>query len=118
MVSAATSVDTATGDLVIAWTAPDDHGSSITEYKIEIRDKLASTWAADVACVGALASVVSARQCQVPMIPRITDSTYGYSLGDTIIVRVSAKNIKDGVLRHLRTHLEQKRRSFQRNQVQ
>jgi len=94
MVSAATSVDTATGDLVIAWTAPDDHGSSITEYKIEIRDKLASTWAADVACVGALASVVSARQCQVPMIPRITDSTYGYSLGDTIIVRVSAKNIK------------------------
>jgi hypothetical protein len=28
------------------------------------------------------------------MIPRITDSTYGYGLGDTIIVRVSAQNIK------------------------
>ena len=28
------------------------------------------------------------------MLPRITGSTYGYSLSDVIIVRVSARNIK------------------------
>jgi hypothetical protein len=58
--TAATSIDSSTGDLVISWVAPDDRGSPITAYQIEIRDKAGSSWAEDASCDGSSASVVSA----------------------------------------------------------
>ena len=58
--TAATSIDSSTGDLVISWVAPDDHGSPITAYRIEVRDKAGSSWTAHSSCDGSSASAVSA----------------------------------------------------------
>jgi large repetitive protein len=56
-----TSVDAGTGDLVLTWSAPDDHGSEVTAYLVEIRDSLGSAWNEHAACDGSNAAVVAAR---------------------------------------------------------
>jgi hypothetical protein len=42
-----TSINGDTGGLVISWTSPTDHGSPITAYLVEVRDRVASQWVAD-----------------------------------------------------------------------
>ena len=44
MTNVATSVDAATGDLVISWQEPNIQGDAITEYLVEIANKDQSTW--------------------------------------------------------------------------
>ena len=58
-----TSIDLDTGDLVIQWIAPEDHGSPITAYLIEVRDKVGSSWIESASCDGSLSSVVTALTC-------------------------------------------------------
>lgn len=97
--TATTSIDSATGDLVVAWPAPDDRGSPVLHYRIEVRHKPSSGWDVDAACDGTTdAAIVSNRQCSMPMLPRMTASVaaggFGYALDDIIYVRVSAENGK------------------------
>ena len=58
-----TSIDTATGDLVISWSDPDDRGGAITQYLIEIRDEADTQWLESSSCAGTNAAVKAARQC-------------------------------------------------------
>jgi hypothetical protein len=88
-----TSIDTATGDLVISWSDPDDRGSAIAQYLIEIRDKAASQWLQSSYCDGTNTDVKAARQCSIPMLT-LTSGDYAYYYGDLIYVRMSAYNDK------------------------
>lgn len=45
--TATTSYDSTTGDVIISWVAPNNKGSSITSYLIEIQDKAATSWTPD-----------------------------------------------------------------------
>jgi hypothetical protein len=78
---------------VITWSAPVDHGSPITAYLIEVRDKYVTAWTEDSSCDGSSSSVVSALSCEIPMLT-LTSSPYSYELEDLIVVRVSAYNEK------------------------
>jgi hypothetical protein len=92
-----TSIDPATGDLAIEWTAPDARGAAIAAYQVEIADRAGATWRAEnTTCDATLASVVAARRCTVPMTV-LTSATYGYTYsyatgGDVVRVRVKAAN--------------------------
>lgn len=39
-----TTIDSVTGGVKIAWTAPFNNGDSIIAYKIEIQDSTGTTW--------------------------------------------------------------------------
>jgi len=89
----ATSVDPDTGGLVITWASPAAHGSPVTAFLIEVRDRVASGWAAASACDGSDAAILAALECQIPMLT-LTAPPYSYTLADLIVVRVSAYNAK------------------------
>lgn len=88
-----TSINPDTGGLVISWVAPAAHGSPITAYLIEVRDRVASQWIADSSCDGSDSAVVAALECEIPMLT-LTASPYSYTLADLIVLRVSAYNAK------------------------
>jgi hypothetical protein len=93
MIAVVTSIDIATGDLVLDWTAPEDNGSPITMYQVEIRDKVGVAWGSHPACDATTAALVAATVCQVPMLT-LTSAPYSYALGDLIVVRAAAYNEK------------------------
>lgn len=98
-----TSIDAATGDFAIDWTAPDARGDAITAYVIQIAVKpvapatTPTVWLPyTTTCNGSLATIVASRHCTVPMAV-LTGATYGYSYsyltgGDLVQVRVKAAN--------------------------
>jgi len=87
-----TYVDSATGNVVLDWLEPDDNSSPIFEYLIEIEDQAQTIWQSyTTSCNGALASIVTARQCTFAM-SVFTDPPYSYTLGNVIAFRVSAQN--------------------------
>lgn len=47
-----TSIDSATGGVVIAWTAPDARGAAISAYKIEIANAAGDAWSEVSSCDG------------------------------------------------------------------
>lgn len=55
-----TSIDSVSGGVAIAWTAPDARGSNITSFKIEIESKTGSIWSTAAACDGTNQTVISA----------------------------------------------------------
>jgi hypothetical protein len=89
----ATSPDAGSGDLVISWAAPDDRGSAVSAYRIEVRDQLGSAWSVSPNCDGSAAAVVAARACSVPMLSLLA-APYSYTLGALVVVRVAAENEK------------------------
>jgi len=91
--AASTTLHPSTGDLVISWAAPDDHGSPVTAYSIEVRDQLGTAWSAAAACDGSEAAVVAALECSIPMLT-LTTAPYSYTLDSLIVVRVAAENAK------------------------
>jgi len=64
-----TSIEVANGNVLIDWVAPDARSSTISKYKIEIRDGItASSWLQNLQyCDGTNTSIVSATACSVPM---------------------------------------------------
>lgn len=87
-----TSIDPATGGVMITWTAPDAQGAAISAYKIEIADKAMTTWIEDASCNGADPAIRDSLVCVVPMSDLTDPATYGYVFDDVIVVRVSATN--------------------------
>jgi hypothetical protein len=89
MAAATTTVDAATGALVIAWLAPEDHGSPILAYEIEVRDQVGSGWHTVAECLGTDATILAARTCSIAM-PTLTVAPLSYTLGTLIVVRARA----------------------------
>lgn len=86
-----TSIDPATGGIVLHWAAPSERGSAIEAYKIEIANKAQTSWSEVSSCDGADPVVRDALQCIVPM-STFTGPLFGYVFDDVVYVRVSAKN--------------------------
>lgn len=85
-----TSIDLATGGVVINWIAPHDGSSTITEYLVEIANADKSAFFEDtVACGGADPSLT---QCLIPM-TSLTEHPFYLLFNELIYARVSAKNI-------------------------
>jgi hypothetical protein len=88
-----TSIDPATGGVVIAWTAPDARGATIEAYKIEIANKAQTSWSEVAACDGTDPLVRDALRCTVSMSTFTDAGTFGYVFDDVVYVRVSATNL-------------------------
>jgi hypothetical protein len=59
-------------NVIIDWTAPTSHSSTIIAYDIEFRTRY-GTYVADLTdCNGALSSIVTATTCTVPMSTIVT----------------------------------------------
>jgi len=68
MAAPTTSVDSATGEVLIDWVAPFDGGDTIDYYFIEVVDSSGSTWTEDaVNCDGTDATIIANLQCSIPM---------------------------------------------------
>mmetsp|Transcript_33982 Transcript_33982/g.25070 ORF Transcript_33982/g.25070 Transcript_33982/m.25070 type:complete len:194 (-) Transcript_33982:12-593(-) len=92
MSTVTTSVDSTTGKVKIAWSAPDSNSATITEYLIEIQNKAATTWTEQATyCDGASSTIKAQMYCLIPM-STLTSSPYLYTFQDVVIVRASAKN--------------------------
>ena len=81
------SIGAAATNVVITWTAPDEHSATIDSYEVLLR--LADgTYAA--ACDGTSAAIVAALSCSVQMVT--VAATTGLSIDSLIRVRVRAHN--------------------------
>jgi hypothetical protein len=78
-------------DVVIDWTAPDDHGESITEYDILIEQSDGSTYSASSSCDGTDSTIRTNTECTIPM-SEFTSSPYSLAQGTTIEVKIAAYN--------------------------
>jgi hypothetical protein len=94
MATVTTAIDAGVDPLSvkISWTAPDDNSDAIVEYEILIGKTGGTEYAEEpVACDGVDASIVSARQCFVPLTTlRAPDFNLVY--GDLVAVRARARN--------------------------
>lgn len=73
------------------WTAPTGNGLSISSYSVLIR-KSDNSYAEQIDyCNGALASVVSATQCIIPLSTLIAEP-FNLVLGDSIDFKITATN--------------------------
>jgi hypothetical protein len=87
-----TSIDPATGGVVITWTAPSARGQVITAYSIEFANKAQTTWTTVAACDGAAPATRDALRCVVAMSVFTDAATFGYIFDDVVFVRVKATN--------------------------
>ena len=76
---------------LLSWTLPFEHGSSISQYEILIRDKSGS-YVEPPTCLGTDLQIVTERQCFVPYV-LLGQSTFNLELGDPIVFQVRAKNV-------------------------
>ena len=92
-----TAIDPDNGNVIVTWAAPDARGSDIISYLIEFQDATdPNTWTEDVIyCNGAAPEVIAEASCSIPM-SRFTSGilAFNYSLGELILVRVTATNEK------------------------
>lgn len=86
-----TAIDAATGGLVITWQAPNNDGSPITAYVIDIADVTSTTWSTAASCNGADPLVVAALTCTVPM-STLTAAPFNYVFGNVVYVKIAAVN--------------------------
>lgn len=93
VLTVSTTVESATGDFSITWTAPVINGASITNYLVEIRDN-SNIWKTSVAtCDGSLLSIIGTRKCTIPM-QTLTGSDFNLPYGTLVQVRVTPTNNK------------------------
>lgn len=94
MTAVTTSIDAATGGVTISWTAPHDGSDAIVEYKIEIKQNDGNWYHETTHCVGTSATLLSTRQCTVPM-SALTASPLSLAFDALVEVRASARNAFD-----------------------
>lgn len=79
--------------MIIAWVAPDNGGSAITSYIVELRQVDDTTYTQQLSyCDGSSSAVVADKQCSVP-ISTLIDSPYSLLWGDLVYARVTAVNV-------------------------
>jgi hypothetical protein len=84
-----TSISEIDGSVIIQWQEPDSHSSDISDYTVELQNKLTEVWSEDnTYCL----STVETRECYVPM--SVFTSQLDYELLDVVAVRVTAHNEK------------------------
>jgi hypothetical protein len=80
-------------NVIFTWVAPDDMGSPITAYRLEIRKSDGVTFAEDLThCDGSREPIPSALQCSVPINTLRTDP-YNLPWGSSIWAKVIAINL-------------------------
>ena len=85
----ATSIDSVTGDLVVSWTQPDQQGSNVLSYFIELSSSDGQTWTEyQSTCDGDDPSLL---ECAIPM-NQLDLIPYLYEQTNIIYVRTSAYN--------------------------
>ena len=65
--SVVTSIDTATGGVKIEWSLPDELGSALITYLVEIKNSLGSWLTEESGCDQDSATLLTERSCIVPM---------------------------------------------------
>lgn len=85
-----TSIDSATGGVLIQWTAPYSNAEPITKYRIEIVNKAGTPVEDLVHCDGSTSVIVSNLKCVVPMDTLRTSYLLQYP--DLVQVQVYAYN--------------------------
>ena len=79
-------------DVKIAWTPPEENGSPITAYKIEIQTQDPLAYEEELTyCDGTSESAVTLNYCLIPMLD-FSEEPFDLAQGDLIIARVRAQN--------------------------
>ena len=78
-------------NVVIEWDLPDNGGSAITEYTIEILEENGLAYAVDPHCDGTLAAVRDFRTCSVP-ITSLMAPPFTLPWGAAVVATVTARN--------------------------
>ena len=78
--------------IIVDWTAPNDHGSPITGYKVYIlqHDKITYTEEA-IACVGTSSDVILATSCQISSFKLIVDP-WNLVKDEEVYAKITAQN--------------------------
>lgn len=91
MGSATTTIASGTGGVTLSWDAPSsDGGIAITSYLIEVEGNDAS-WNTDSACDSADSTLVSNRECTIPMASLVA-SPHLLAFDTLVVVRITAIN--------------------------
>ena len=94
MLPPTTSIDEATGDLKINWIKPNENGSSITDYTIDIKDYLGSPILLDnPSCDTDSQPVLTSLTCQISMAYLRAELPYNLPFDTLVEVRISSTNI-------------------------
>jgi hypothetical protein len=87
----ATSLDPATGGLLVSWTAPYDNAQTITAYKIEVQ--YGTDWSEETAgCDASDATIMSNMYCIIPL-SALRATPFDLVYGDLLQARASAYNV-------------------------
>ena len=77
----------------ISWEEPAYNGGKpITSYTVKILQSDGSTYSTDSSCDGSDATILSNKQCQIPMI-NLLGGSFNLNLDDLIVVIVTAENV-------------------------
>jgi hypothetical protein len=79
-------------NVVVAWTLPATHGSSIVSYDIRFKKSDGSFAQETTSCDGTSPAIVAARTCTVPMATLKTLT--GKAIDSLIVVKISAENAR------------------------
>lgn len=77
----------------VSWTAPDENGATITNYRILLLAADSLTWLESEFCKSTDASLVTAMYCYVPM-AELTGSRFNLPYNRLISVKAQAKNLR------------------------
>jgi hypothetical protein len=87
MAATTTTIDAATGGVLVSFTAPYDNAEAITAYKVEVKY---NPWAEEpTSCSGTDAAVISGLSCLIPM-SALRAAPFNLAYGAAIEVRVQA----------------------------
>ena len=84
------TVTLSTTNVVVDWTAPADHSSAISAYKVEFLKSDGSYTEETSNCLGTDSGVISATQCTIPM--TTLQPLLGLAVDTVIQCRISAQN--------------------------
>jgi hypothetical protein len=79
-------------DVIILWQAPTANGSPITSYRITIGQSNGDFTQEMSYCDGSISSIVTDRECTVPLSVLTDPAVYSLSLGDSVYAKVVAIN--------------------------
>ena len=77
---------------MVVWAQPADAGDEITAYQVQLYVPASDSYIEDLSyCDGSVQEVIDGLSCQFPQL--YLGSTYGYTVGSLLQVRVRAFNV-------------------------